>query len=133
VTAEVFESAQLPPGQMRSVVVAGRRVVVLRTEEGDLYALADRCPHRGARLSGGRLEEAIESDGPGDFRPSGRYVITCPWHHFQFSVDTGTCAIDPRERVLGYVVTEQDGKILVHRGPAAHRSRSVVASATSDA
>lgn len=54
-------------------------VVMYRTEAGEVVALEDRCPHRQAPLSAGKLR--------GD-------VIECGYHGFQFD-QTGRCARVP--------------------------------------
>ena len=46
-------------GAVRIVDVGGHRVGLYRVA-GDLHALADRCPHRGARLCAGRVATPIE-------------------------------------------------------------------------
>ena len=53
--------------------VEGVRVMVA-TNEGGRFALADRCSHRGGPLSEGSLEEAC---------------VTCPWHGSQFELVSG--------------------------------------------
>jgi nitrite reductase/ring-hydroxylating ferredoxin subunit len=123
---QVCRSDELSPGQMRSFVVAGRRVLVLRQPDGQLSAMADRCPHRGAPLSGGRLQRAVIADGPGDHRLGEGNVVMCPWHHYRYDANTGVCDLDPRDRVLMYSVTEVDGVVSIERArparPAAARS-----------
>lgn len=52
------------------VVVAGEPVVLFRGSDGALGALIDRCPHRGAALSAGR----VGKDG----------CIECPFHGWRF-------------------------------------------------
>lgn len=54
-------------------------VVLFRTEEGEVVALEDRCPHRQAPLSAGRLQ--------GD-------AIECGYHGFQFGAN-GRCVRVP--------------------------------------
>ena len=50
-------------GERRLVELAGRRVGVFRLD-GDYFALADRCPHRGAPLcSSGEVVSAVEGVG----------------------------------------------------------------------
>src|SRR5438132_4389986 len=42
-------------GRPRAITVCGERIVLVR-DRGRLYALHDRCPHRGVPLSAGRRE-----------------------------------------------------------------------------
>ena len=52
------------------VVVAGEPIVLFRDRHGTIGALIDRCPHRGAALSLGRVSE----DG----------CLECPFHGWRF-------------------------------------------------
>src|SRR5262245_61028848 len=65
-------------GEMRGVVVRGRRLLVVRTDAGTCV-YEDRCPHLGVRLSEGEL-----ADG----------VITCRAHGHTYDAATG-CGINP--------------------------------------
>ena len=55
-------------------------VVLWRDSEGTVHALADQCPHRGARLSLGRVT------------PQGQ--LECPYHGWQFAAG-GQCTHVP--------------------------------------
>lgn len=63
----------LPSASLRKkpvgVRLCGREVVLFRSAAGVACALADRCPHRGMRLSLGRVE---------------RGRLTCPYHGWSF-------------------------------------------------
>ena len=61
------------------VTVAGTPVVLFRNAQGRASALVDRCPHRGVKLSLGRVENGC---------------LTCPFHGWQFDGD-GQCVSVP--------------------------------------
>ena len=65
----VCAADELAPGQMVGATLDSQPIVVLRTRAGELQAYVDRCLHQGARLSGGRLLEAVDGDEVGDYRP----------------------------------------------------------------
>ncbi len=65
--------SDFPEGQAREVV-AEQRVVAIYNVQGNIYALDGVCPHQGGPLGRGTL------DG---------YVVTCPWHGWQYDVRTG--------------------------------------------
>jgi vanillate O-demethylase monooxygenase subunit len=76
----------------------GEPVVLYRTEQGDPVALFDRCPHRGLRLSAGKVIGA---------------EIQCTYHGLRFT-PAGQCAaipsggpISPRMRVTSYPIVER--------------------------
>jgi phenylpropionate dioxygenase-like ring-hydroxylating dioxygenase large terminal subunit len=60
----------------RAVRLLGRDIVLYR-DNGKLFALEDRCPHRGVKLSAGKCEYA------------GTGSITCPYHGWTFDGATG--------------------------------------------
>ncbi|MBV9553172.1 MAG: aromatic ring-hydroxylating dioxygenase subunit alpha [Alphaproteobacteria bacterium] len=62
----------------RAVSVLGEAVVIFR-DGSEVFALAERCPHRGARLSQGKC-----------LYP-GSGTLTCPYHGWTFSGQTGSC------------------------------------------
>lgn len=57
----------------------GRPVVLYRHENGDAIALDDRCPHRFAPLSQGRVVDG---------------ALECPYHGLRFG-PAGTCVLNP--------------------------------------
>jgi phenylpropionate dioxygenase-like ring-hydroxylating dioxygenase large terminal subunit len=62
----------------KRVRLLGEDIVLFR-DRGAVYALGDRCPHRGARLSQGKC-----------LYP-GSATISCPYHGWTFSGETGRC------------------------------------------
>ncbi|PSB58287.1 aromatic ring-hydroxylating oxygenase subunit alpha [Chamaesiphon polymorphus] len=63
-----------------AVALAGERIVLFRNSKDEIGALLDRCPHRGAALSLGR----VSADG----------CLECPYHGWQFHKD-GACTHVP--------------------------------------
>jgi phenylpropionate dioxygenase-like ring-hydroxylating dioxygenase large terminal subunit len=56
-----------------AVTVAGERLVFFRGNDGKIGALVERCPHRGAALSLGRM--------------TGDGHLACPFHGWEFDTD----------------------------------------------
>jgi nitrite reductase (NADH) small subunit/3-phenylpropionate/trans-cinnamate dioxygenase ferredoxin subunit len=74
---------ELVEGEGKTVVVKGRLIALFRV--GDTcHAIDDTCPHMGASLSGGYVEDG---------------VVTCPWHAWRFRLADGAWADSPRSRV----------------------------------
>ncbi|CAO4164461.1 Vanillate O-demethylase oxygenase subunit [Methylorubrum aminovorans] len=69
------QAAAVAGGKMRSVALNGEQVVLGRGKDGALFALRDRCPHRGMALSEGKFD--------GD-------TLMCPFHGWRFGTD-GRC------------------------------------------
>ncbi len=98
-------------GKPESVTLLGEKIALIR--EGDkVYALHDRCPHRGVPISAGTREF------PG--------TVTCPYHGWTYRLETGVlCAVltdGPESPLLGkvtirtYPVAERLGLIWVFIG-----------------
>lgn len=92
----LFPLSDIEPGSMQSVEVGSVRVVVVRKRDGSLRALRDVCPHRGARLSNGKLARQVVGEAPGARRLTETEVVLCPWHGFEFDVDGGRCVARSR-------------------------------------
>jgi 3-phenylpropionate/trans-cinnamate dioxygenase ferredoxin subunit len=93
----------------------------MRKHDGTYRALRNRCPHQGGPLAEGRIDPLIEGSAPGEYLLSpDREVVRCPWHQWEFDVDSGLSPADPRRyRVRAYDVTVQNGRVyLERRGPA---------------
>ncbi|MBW4618729.1 MAG: aromatic ring-hydroxylating dioxygenase subunit alpha [Cyanosarcina radialis HA8281-LM2] len=96
--------------QPKQIVLWQQTIVLYRNTTGQVVALKDRCPHRGAALSLGKVE--------GD-------CLRCPYHGWKFQSD-GTCneipanppgvAIHPQAGVQSYPVEEKYGFIWLFWG-----------------
>jgi nitrite reductase/ring-hydroxylating ferredoxin subunit len=105
----------LAPGEKRAVEIDGRRILLVRAGDGSFHALADVCPHQGARLSAGPLGGQVVADETGTptLVRAGE-VIRCPWHNFAFDVRTGRSLLEPdRYRTRCYEVVVEDGEVAV--------------------
>ncbi len=107
-------AADLPEGT-HSVQLPGGRGVVLVRRGQRWWALRDRCPHQGARLSVGTMSGRVLPCLPGDdiTMSAGDPVLVCPWHGWEFDVVTGTCVTDGAQRVRAYDVRVEAGRVLV--------------------
>jgi phenylpropionate dioxygenase-like ring-hydroxylating dioxygenase large terminal subunit len=63
----------------RAAVLLERELVLWRDAAGDVHAWADRCPHRGARLSMGRVIPVAGA--------AGGARLECPYHAWRFGAD----------------------------------------------
>lgn len=104
----------LRPGEKRALEVAGRHLVVVRAGDGSFHALADVCPHQGARLSGGAVGGVVVDRGGVPAVERAGEVIRCPWHNFAFDIRTGRSLLEPdRYRVRVYRVEVEGGDVVV--------------------
>jgi len=102
------------PGEVAIVTIGHHRIGVIRVG-GEVHALADRCPHRGAPLcSSGQVVTGIDrrADGTLELGREGA-LIRCPWHKWDFDISTGTCAVDVHMRVRRYAVRMEGEDVIV--------------------
>ena len=111
--------------QPRAARLLGEDLVLWRDAQGAVHAWPDRCPHRGAKLSLGRLE-------------AGR--LECPYHGWQFDA-SGRCVHVPAlpsfappatHRVATFETREAQGlvKFIVLRRQKDDRHRTEFADAS---
>ncbi|MBM7118722.1 Rieske 2Fe-2S domain-containing protein [Archangium primigenium] len=94
-------SEDLRPGQVRAWSLAGRELVLFRTESGQVQALAAHCPHMGAHLARGTVVGEC---------------LRCPLHHLAFD-GRGVCHPPRRLSQRAFPVVERHGNVLVFNGP----------------
>jgi nitrite reductase (NADH) small subunit len=91
----VCRADDLPEGESRTVAIAGKIVAVFRYR-GEYFAIDDVCPHMGASLGDGYVENGI---------------VTCPWHAWRFRLADGAWADNPRIKIGCYPVRVENGEI----------------------
>jgi nitrite reductase/ring-hydroxylating ferredoxin subunit len=77
--SKVATVQEVPTGKAKQVQVSGRTLALFNVN-GTFYAVDDTCPHRGAPLWEGQLEQK---------------EVECPWHGARFDVTTGSVLCPP--------------------------------------
>ena len=93
----VGKVADFEDGQGQAVPVDGRMVAVFRKGD-EWYAIDDLCPHMGASLAEGYVED---------------HTVTCPWHAWRFCIKDGTWEDNPRTKVDCFEVKIEGDDVLV--------------------
>ncbi|MEM3851591.1 MAG: Rieske (2Fe-2S) protein [Methanomassiliicoccales archaeon] len=73
-------------GKLHPFFISGRTVVLAVIDNGSVVSFDGECPHRGGPLKDGEL--------------SGSTVI-CPWHRFEFSLESGKPVLIPYSEKYG--------------------------------
>ena len=94
---KVAKEGAVPEGEGRSFAVEGRMVGVYLLD-GEYFAMNDFCPHMGASLASGYVED---------------HAVSCPWHAWRFSVKDGTWLDNPKIKTDCYPVRVEAGMIEV--------------------
>lgn len=82
------------------VEINGRDVAIFKNY-GQFYAIDDTCPHQGASLHLGDIEDH-----------DGTVCISCPRHHWPFSLEDGSCMVPVKIQAQPHPVqvrTESNG------------------------
>ena len=105
-----------PAGRWTLVEYGGRAVGIFNTGTR-LYAVRNKCPHEGAPLCVQALTGTMVPSAPRRFEwgLEGR-VLTCPWHGWQFDVESGRMLFATGDRRLStYHVEVSDGEVYLSR------------------
>ena len=104
----VCKVAELREGEGKTVAV-GNKLIALFRVNGECFAIDDVCPHMGASLSGGYVEEGI---------------VTCPWHAWRFRLNDGAWADNPRVKIGCYAVRVEgdDVQVQVDQPPSSQQT-----------
>lgn len=95
---QVCGSTELAPGKSISTSAGEIRVAVFRVADGTLFALEDRCPHRGARLSEGVIYDEF---------------VACRDHGWSVCLRHGEVQAPERGKAVSFPVITEDGLIYV--------------------
>ena len=76
----------------------GEHAVAVFMVDGTVFAINDTCPHMGASLGSGFVENGC---------------VTCPWHFWRFRIADGSWADNPRLGVDYYPTRVRDDEVQV--------------------
>ena len=89
-----------------AIIEVGDKEIALFNYKGDYYAIDNICPHRGAPLGEGRIEEGI---------------LICPNHEWRFELKSGWCPQNPELSTEVYPIKVHEWKNLCQVGKAEGR------------
>ena len=76
----VAKTSDIPLNEARAFPV-GDRMIAIFNDERKYHAIDDFCPHMGASLAGGWMENG---------------TVACPWHAWRFSLADGCWLDNPK-------------------------------------
>jgi nitrite reductase (NADH) small subunit/3-phenylpropionate/trans-cinnamate dioxygenase ferredoxin subunit len=98
---------EVAEGMGKTVSVNGKLIALFRDETG-FHAIDDTCPHMGASLASGWVENGI---------------VTCSWHAWRFRLADGAWADNPRIKIGCYQV-RVEGELVQIELPSSTLPRS---------
>jgi nitrite reductase (NADH) small subunit len=99
---EIGTLDDIPRQGARVVRAADGDIAVFRTLEDEVFALRDKCPHKGGPLSQGIVH--------------GKRVA-CPLHDWKIHLDTGVAVAPDEGCAAKFPVRVEDGKVLLSLTP----------------
>lgn len=94
---KIAKTSDVPKGSSKTIDLDNKSVALFNID-GIFYATDNTCPHMGGPLGDGFIEGT---------------VTTCPWHGWQFDVETGLCVADADTKVSTYPVTVEGDDVLI--------------------
>ena len=93
----------------------GKHGIGVFRHRGQLYAALNFCPHAGAPVCQGEMDYPISTDEPGGttIRTFDKPTLRCPWHHWEFDLQTGQALCPISARIKVFPVREKDGLIWI--------------------
>ena len=91
----------IPPQGSRVVKSAKGDIAVFRTQDNEVFALHDKCPHKGGPLSQGIV--------------AGK-VVTCPMHSWKIQLESGEAVAPDKGCSKPFSVKLEDGGVWLKLG-----------------
>src|SRR4051794_40951175 len=103
----------------RAMVSINDRDVFVFERNGRFYAFENNCRHMGGPVGEGMLIGKVESildencAHVGDRFSTSEIHIVCPWHGWEYDIETGVCAADRRIRLRRYEAVARGEEVYV--------------------
>ena len=94
---KVCKKSEIPDDTGKLVQARGKDIALFKSN-GKVCAIYAHCAHQG-----GPLDEGGLTDG----------MVTCPWHGWEFNVETGECGFNKAIKQPTFKVKEEGDDILI--------------------
>ncbi|OYY95469.1 MAG: nitrite reductase (NAD(P)H) small subunit [Hydrogenophilales bacterium 28-61-23] len=92
----------IPRQGARVITTAAGEIAVFRTVDDEIFALRDKCPHKGGPLSQGIVHGK---------------KVACPLHDWKINLDTGLAVAPDVGCAARYPVRVEDGRVSLSLTP----------------
>src|SRR5262245_36408602 len=114
----VCRQGDLKDGDVRIIEANGISIGVYR-HRGRYFAYRNLCLHQGGPACEGilmpKVVDVIAADRTltgQDFDDSEMHIV-CPWHAWEYKLETGECAGDPKFRLQSFKIAEREGAVYI--------------------
>lgn len=112
----VSTAAALDPGERVVVDIDGMEVALFNVD-GEYHAMANYCVHQGGPVAEGLISGTVScemaEDGWDLFYDKEDQFVACPWHGWQFEIETGKHKSSTDHRIPTFDVVNLDGELYV--------------------
>jgi len=102
----VADADELGPGEGKTVEVDGLSVALFNVN-GEYYATSNRCPHKGGPLAEGFFNHDLPTFD------EEKCALHCPWHYWEFDLETGENPVNPEGSVRAFDVSVSDDDVVL--------------------
>ncbi|MFA7691933.1 MAG: Rieske (2Fe-2S) protein [Candidatus Hydrogenedentes bacterium] len=99
---KVAKKADFAGRKLMSVRILGRPVALIQEDDGTIRAMEAGCKHQNADLTKGTVKNGI---------------LTCPWHGWQYELETGRCVSGGTARLRAYACKVEGDDIFISLRP----------------
>lgn len=123
----VCEVPELPEGE-RTLVEVEEVIVGVLNVDGEYYAIENECAHQGGPVCDGSVRPELVGEfvAPGERVQEShgeRSVIACPWHGWEYDLETGRHLGVEDISLRTYEVIEDDGVLYVEKSASSSSSQ----------
>ncbi len=103
----------------RKVIVKDALEIGVFRVNGNFYAYENHCAHQGGPVCQGQLFQRVEENLAPDRTSLGMKFseehthIVCPWHGYEYDIETGAFPANRKMRLRKFEVTLRDGDVYV--------------------
>lgn len=114
----VAKADEIAAGERLLVQLEGRDVAVFNVD-GEYRAYTNWCPHQSGPVCEGNLTGTFEASFDGDALDTDLEwtregcILNCPWHGWEFDVETGECLSRPKVTLVSHSVDVDGGDVVV--------------------
>ncbi len=96
---DICQTHELAEGQSVEAIIEGNVIAIFR-HEATLFAVDGMCLHQGGPLARGKVANKC---------------VTCPWHGWQYELETGNNATTCKPMLTTYAVREVNGWVQLEK------------------
>ncbi len=109
---------EMADGDVR-IVASGRKEAGVFFRNGKYNAYRNLCPHQGGPVCEGLVIPKVlavisaERTYHGNTYDETEMHFVCPWHGYEYKMETGECAGDPSIKLHRYNIVQREGAVYV--------------------